>query len=620
MERLLTLDIESYFSDDYSLTKMTTLEYISDPRFWMHGIGIKIRSSPAFFMPDIDAAVSLLRTLTDHTLLCHNTMFDATALQHHYGLTFARYADTRAMCQGFNPHGSASLAELAKALWPNDETKRKGKELADFKGKKELTDEELEVIGNYCINDVDLTYEAYQAMAWYPEAERDVIDLTCRLYIEPHLILNKQAVENHKAELQAERVAAIEASGHDRAIFASNAKFAALLEDLKLQVPLKISKTTGKQTVALAKDDLPFITLQANNPQHDALWQARRLVKSTQEVSRCTRFLAAAEIDKGKMRVPLRYFAAHTGRFGGAEKINLQNLGRGSTLRTALCAPEGHFVYVRDLSQIEARVNACNAGQEDLVEQFRQGIDVYSSFASTIYGRTIDRKRTALDEEGNEITPDYIEGFVGKVCILGLGYQMGADRFRLTLAVGAMGGPPVYFERSKCYDIVNKYRATNLAISTFWDICNRYIYDMQKPHTDYTDGCLRIMHNRIILPNGMSLSYPHLEHRATAKGNGIDVYRNQHGWTPIYGGKLCENIIQALARIVITDHMTAIDKELDGYGHVVLNVHDEILVVAPDKDPAAIDNLMAEIMNVPPSWMPELPVDSEGGYAINYSK
>ena len=616
---LITLDLETYFDDSYSLSRMTTLEYISDARFKIHGLGIKHNAAPTTWHTDIPSAISHLAQYTDCTLLCHNTQFDGTALQYHFGLEFKRYADTRAMCQGFSPHGPASLAELAKLLWPNDESMRKGDELYESKGIQDLDEDALAVLGKYCINDVDLTYAAFMAMPWYPESELDVIDLTCRMFITPHLQLDHNAVKAHQENLEIARVNALEATGHDKTVFSSNPKFAALLEEHGIQVPIKTSKTTGKPTFALAKNDLDFIKIQADHPELDSLWKARKLCKSTQEVSRCKRFLSAAEIDKGKMRVPLRYFAAHTGRWGGAEKINLQNLGRGSALRTALVAPKDHFVYVRDLSQIEARINACNAGQTDLVEQFRRGEDVYSVFASTIYGRPIDRNRIVIDENGVETQPDKTEGFVGKVCILGLGYEMGADTFRLTLATGAMG-QAIYFDRARCYDIVNKYRATNPAIQAFWSTCNKYIYDMQNPNTNYTDGCLTIMYNRIILPNGMALTYPHLERREVASGRDITVYKNRNGWTSIYGGKLCENIIQALARIVITDYMIAIDKALDGYGHVVLNVHDEILTVAPDKDPEAVDSVMADVMKVPPAWMPTLPVDSDGGYAISYSK
>ena len=620
MGRIITLDIETYFDKTYSLKRMTTLEYISDSRFKIHGIGFKIDDQPAQWSSNIVETIAYLSLFKNDTLLCHNTQFDATALQYHFDLTFKHYADTRAMCQGFNPHGSASLEELAKLLWPDDQSKRKGEELSTFEGICTLDDDQESILSNYCINDVNLTYEAFQSMAWYPQSEREVIDLTCRMFVIPNLYLDVEAVKEHQETLQTERLAAVEKTGLDQIQFSSNQKFAALLESKDIKVPTKISKTTGNPTFALAKNDLEFINLQANNPHLNDLWTARRLTKSTQEITRCNRFIEAANRDNGKMRIPLRYFAAHTGRWGGAEKINMQNLGRKSALRKALCAPKNHFVYVRDLSQIEARINACNAGQDNLIEQFRSGQDVYSIFASTIYNRTIDRNKTILDENNQEIKPDATEGFVGKVCVLALGYGMGADTFRLTLAVGAMGGEPVYFSRSQCYDIVRKYRATNHAISAFWDICDRYIYDMQNPRTNYVDGCLHILHNRIVLPNGMALSYPHLEHRPTAKGPGINVYHNRHGWTNIYGGKLCENIVQALARIVITDYMTAIDKELNGYGHVVHNVHDEILVVAPDENPQSVDNVMADVMKIPPSWMPDLPVDSDGGYAINYSK
>ncbi|WP_286296502.1 DNA polymerase [Polynucleobacter sp. TUM22923] len=104
--------------------------------------------------------------------------------------------------------------------------------------------------------------------------------------------------------------------------------------------------------------------------------------------------------------------AAHTGRWGGADKINLQNLpsrgANGGKLKKAIMAPKGYLMIDADSAQIEARVLAWLAGQDDLTEAFKNGQDIYSIMASAIYGKEV-----------SEITKE--ERFVGKTTILGAG-------------------------------------------------------------------------------------------------------------------------------------------------------------------------------------------------------
>lgn len=619
---LITLDLETYYNkaEKYSLENMTMLDYIADERFFIFGATVKIDDAPAEWVEGADNVFYAARTFSRYPLLGHNLRFDGLVLQYFEGIRFPYYYDTRDMARGLNPHADASLAALCKMLWPNDKTKRKGEELASFDGKRFLTREEMAVLGNYANNDGEITYEAFKAMPWYPQTELDLIDLTIKMWLNPRLRLNKERVEAHRINVVTEKEEAVAKTPYEKSTFSSGDKFAEMLKrDFNITPPRKISKTTGKPTWAFAKKDLAFINLRANHPEMDHIWQAKTLVSSTQEDSRAVRLLRAAELDNGLLRVPLAYYAAHTGRFGGTEKINLQNFKRDSELRKAIEALDDQVIVVRDQSQIEARMNATVAGQLDLILQFANREDVYSKFATRVYNRPIDRKRVIVDAHGNEVKPDFIEGFVGKICVLGLGYSMGAPTFRNTMAVGAMGGPPVYFTEAEAFNIVNTYRASNHKIVEFWSHCERFIFDMACPNTNYEWGPLRIQTGRIVLPNGMALTYPGLKQAVTASGPQW-IYHGRKGWKSIYGGKLCENIIQALARIIIAANMVAIEKELDGLGHVVSQVHDEILVVGPENQAKEIDQVMAEIMNTPPSWLPDLPIDSEGGWAKQYSK
>jgi len=237
---------------------------------------------------------------------------------------------------------------------------------------------------------------------------------------------------------------AITNSGLPREVLASNQKFTTAIEDLGITVPTKRSPNTGLSIPAFGKNDAGWKQLVSMYPEHQHIWDGRVAVKSRINETRASRFLAAADPATNTLPAPLRYYAAHTGRFGGTDKLNLQNLPRGSELRKCLVAPEGHLVYVADLSNIEARMLAWLAGQDDLLAQFANGEDIYSNFAATVYDRPINKN------------DDPTERFVGKTAILGLGYGMGAAKFKATLAAGA-AGPSLLYTDAQAAAVVTKY-------------------------------------------------------------------------------------------------------------------------------------------------------------------
>ena len=127
------------------------------------------------------------------------------------------------------------------------------------------------------------------------------------------------------------------------------------------------------------------------------------------------------------------------------------------------------------------------------------------------------------------------------------------------------------------------------------------------------------------MPNGMYLNYPGLRWIENEKtGRSEIVYWNGKYETNIYGGKLIENIIQALARIVIAEQIVKVNRWLESFGdgvsRVILTVHDEIIALFPDKNPEETLSIMLEMMRVPPDWCADLPLDSEGGFDVCYSK
>jgi DNA polymerase len=313
----------------------------------------------------------------------------------------------------------------------------------------------------------------------------------------------------------------------------------------------------------------------------------------------------------------LNYYGAHTGRFSGGDKLNLQNLpARGNTtIRRALRAPEGELLISCDSSQIEARTVAWLAGQEDLLGAFREGRDVYSEFATEVYLRTITKA-------------DKVERFVGKTCVLGLGYGMGAEKFRRTLEIG-QGGINVVIDINEAERIVRLYRQKNWKIVQFWQKCGNALKDMLYGGENALHPQVRYDKRGIRMPNGFYVQYPAL--RETANGfmyiSDARTYQkaikdrvltgsppDDIAWTRIYGGKVTENIVQALAALAIREQMAAAGLHFK----VAFQVHDEIIIAVPEDNALADQAKLEALMSVAPKWAPDLPVACESGMAANY--
>jgi len=593
------LDFETYYDVQLSLSKMSTVQYVNHPDFKVWGVGIKVEDGPTEWYNEEETPEILSQIDWDNTaVVCHNTLFDAYILTQYYGYKPAFYYDTAAMSRGLYPNMSASLANAVRRQFPNDETMRKGEELVNAKGVRDLDPELDAQIGGYCIQDVDLTYALFQDyMPLYPDKELRIIDLTVRMFVEPRLMLDRGLLTTYKEEIATRTEQAIQASGTTREVLASQVKFKEHLESLGITVPTKKSPTTGKQIPAFGKNDSAYIQMCKMYPEHNNIWEAREFVKSRIEETRAQRFIDSTNPD-GTFSVPLRYYAAHTGRFGGSDKINLQNLPRGSTLRRAIMAPEGQRLYIADLSNIEARMLAWLSKEHDLVEAFRTGRDVYCEFASQIYGRTVTKD-------------DKLERYVGKTAILGLGYGMGADKFKQTLKTGS---PSVDVSDSVAQQIVMQYRGMYPNIPRLWSGMKDALFQMLNPRSvGMMYGPLTIKMRALELPNEMALNYPNLRFEA-----GQFIYNTDRDYVRTHGPRVTENVVQALARLVITDQMLDIQSlpQVD----IVLQVHDEIIAIGSKQDSDATMNQILEIMRTPPEWCDDLPLDAEGGVSKVYDK
>ena len=597
---LITLDFETYYDVRLSLSKMSTVQYVQDGEFKVWGVGVKFNDEDTVWIPEDEVKEFLEQIDWDNAaLVCHNTLFDAYILTQVFGVYAKYYYDTAAMSRGLFPNESAALKNVCTRLYPDNPSMRKGEELVNAKGIRDLDPQLDEQIGGYCIQDVDLTYAIFNKMRHeFPQSEFDLMDLTIRMFVEPKLTLDRALLYTYKDQIAAETAQKIEASGTTREILASQQKFANFLEELDITVPTKRSPTTGKMIPAFGKKDSAYIQMCNMYPQYKHVWDAREAVKSRLEETRAERLLQSVNPD-GSFSVPLRYYAAHTGRFGGSEKINLQNLPRESQLRNAITCKDPELLYIADLSNIEARMLAWLSGQEDLLNAFARGEDVYCQFASQIYNRPITKDNK-------------LERYVGKTAILGLGYGMGAEKFQYTLASGS---PSVDVNIDTARSIVQQYRGTYYNIPRLWSVCKQLLFSMMdRNQIGNIYGPLSVSNNAIKLPNAMFLKYPSLQYI-----NGEFLYKGRNdSMIRTHGPRVCENIIQALARIVITDQILAVHNTsgLD----VVLTVHDEIISLASKENPnETLDQILA-IMKKPPDWCPDLPLDAEGHFGKVYSK
>ena len=594
------LDFETYYDTEVSLSKITTLQYVHHPDFKIWGVGVKLNDEPTEWYGEDDYLDALQQIpWEDCAVICHNTLFDAYILTQHLGLYPAYYYDTAAMARGLYPNQSAALKAVAERVFPNDETMRKGEELVNAKGIRDLPPDIEKQIAGYCIQDVDLTYAIFNKFIQdYPADELDVIDLTCRMYVEPKLTLNRELLLKHLEDTKVRTAQLIEDSGVTREVLASQKKFAEHLESLDIVVPTKKSPNTGKQIPAFSKTDSAYIQMQNVYPEYKHIWDAREAVKSRLEETRAQRFLENINPD-GTFPVPLRYYAAHTGRFGGTESLNLQNLPRGSVLRKALTAPEGQRLFVADLSNIEARMLAWLANQEDLLDAFAAGRDVYSEFASQIYGRPVTKA-------------DKLERYVGKTAILGLGYGMGHEKFRYTLKTGS---PSVDVSLMTALSVVTQYRAMYPNIPRLWAAFKEHLYTMAAGgnNTGLPYGPLIVRGRAIELPNKMRLQYPELSFLS-----GEFTYNSGKSITRTYGARMVENVVQALARAVIVEQMLAVNKMPEV--SVVLQVHDEIISIGSNVDADETLAKIIDIMKTPPLWCSTLPLDAEGDHSQQYDK
>lgn len=624
--KIVTFDAETYYDREYSLSKITTEDYVRSPLFELIGFAIKVNDGPTQWVPKPECAAFLKSfDWSDAMVVCQNTAFDGAILNWLYGVKPKVWADTLGMSRALYPHDKAhSLKAQAERMGVGV----KGEEVLNAIGKRyaDFYDAELARYAAYCINDVELTYDIFMKYmeAGFPKQEMKLIDLTLRMFIEPVLELDAEKLRDHLEEVRDLKqtlmysVRAMLSTDSDlevrqsmweldndglKKLLMSNDKFANVLQSLGVDPPTKVSPTTGKVAWAFAKTDEAFKALEDHHdPRVQAVVAARLGNKTTLEETRTERFIAMA--GRGKFPVPLRYYGAHSGRWSGQDSVNLQNLpSRGANagkIKKAILAPEGYVVIDCDSAQIEARVLAWLAGQDDLVQAFRNKQDVYKLMASKIYSVPIE----SIDKTQRQ---------VGKTVVLGAGYGVGHVKLQGFLKNQA--GVEVTLAEAK--RIIDTYRSTSYKIAEFWQKAGDALNSLMMGYTDTIDavGLIKAIPGKgLTLPSGLHIQYPGLRKITNDDGKTELVYTSKGLPVRIYGGKVVENICQAVARQVVAEQMLRVSKRYKA----VLTVHDAVAIIAKKEEAAEAQAYLEECMSWNPAWAVGLPLSCESGVGESY--
>ena len=645
-DRIITIDFETRWDKrDYTLSKMTTEEYIRDPRFIAFGACLREFGTDAPIvwvrgdeLGDVLGGVDWSRT----AVLAHNAQFDVSILEWRYGVQPCFIFDSLSMARALRGvEVGNSLAKLAEDFG----LPAKGKAVHSTDGLETLTPEIEKELADYCKHDVFLCEEVFKRLSkGYPAKELRLIDMTLKMYTRPVLQLDQNMLMDAIEEEREKREGLLQRLGVDEAVLASNPQFAQALKALGVEPPTKVSKTTGKRTLALAKNDALFqALLNGSNEEVAALCEARLKVKSTTERTRAQRFLEISK--RGALPVPLSYYGASTGRWTASKgsAINMQNLKRGSFLRKAIMAPINMQLAVGDLSQIEPRVLAWLADYEELLNIFRSGGDPYAQFGAQMFGIP------GMTKDSHPI-----ERQSAKSALLGAGYGLGWASFAQQLLVGFLGAPPLRYTKADAKKlgvtgdaikafianedyvkrmeeiphictteellvhcitakaIIDKYRAAAWPVKTFWGMMEEMLVRCLAGGEEMVYKCLTFRKEEIVLPNGMRILYPNLRQEKDEKGAKRWVYGPEA--TPLYGGKITNNVVQGTARIVMTDGMLRVSKRY----FVAGTVHDEQIAVVPEDGAKEAFAWMLEQMTAEPSYMPGIPLAADGGVHRRY--
>lgn len=663
----LTLDFETYYDKNYSLSKkdITTQDYIMSTQFAPLMASLKFGENPAYVV-EAENLAAHFATLdwADIALVNHNSIFDASILWWRYGYRPAMLIDTMSMAQSLGVPlltGSASLDKCIGLLREAGyQVPQKGKEVISALGKhrSDFTSAEWEAYKQYCLKDTEITWFLFKVLKQFvPNRELQYQDMMLRCYTEPMLKVHQPTVEYElaRAKLYKEQQLTdlCKRLGVSQDAISvklrSNDKFAILLRDFggvtqaeadggavgKFIIPQKVSEITGKLTWAFGKKDVAFKDLcEMDDPDISVLCQARLAAKSSIDETRAAAFLKYAA--HGFLPMGYKIGGAHTNRASGgsAGSANMQNLpagrrkGQTDLLRRSIVAHDGMAVVNYDASQIEARVLCYVAGQDDVLDLFAKGEDVYSDTAATLYGVPYAEIVAGRKSNDPETAAHYTAlRFGGKTANLGLGYGQGYVGYKnYALLTGGIN-----IDLTEAKRIVTLWRRKYHKVANFWKLCEtalkimmnggQMVFGGRDDKLVFADGTRQFLGRRvpgIRMPNGLWLNYPNLRYELL-DGKQQMVY-DKVGYngkpvvTKVYGSLVTENIVQAIAFAVLKEQGLQIHARYP----IKMNTHDEWVAVVYREQVTAAAAFMQRCMTTPPTWLEGIPLGTEGGWAQSY--
>jgi DNA polymerase len=623
----LVLDFETFFDKKYSLKKLSTIEYIEDPRFEILGLAYLRLGSVARFEPKAAVALGDFQQeygpdLEGVTVVCHNARFDCTILARKFGIKPPFIIDTMNLSAHLDARNKHSLEKVAERLKLN----AKGDTKAFLKlHAADLVGEKLDLMTAYATNDAKLEGRLLEILLPHltrPEIELRLIRHTLRLFIEPELAFDPEYGLELLAKMEAEIDAAVVPTGLDRETISANLAFAEKLGEALAAVGEKIPTKQGKRgpIPALAKTDTQLDGMK-NHPDAivRALIRARQAVKSWPlHIKRIKAMAAQSECCGGLFPNALKYYGAHTGRWAGGEGTNSCNLptregGLASEVKHCLVARPGTILILADAAQIEARGVAWEAGQQDLMDAFRDGTDIYSAFASEVLG--VEVHKPAKEDADYQFM--YTRRQMGKQAILALGYGMGPSKFIDRLEKTPETRELVQsgqVDAALCDRLVQTYRQQYSLIPKLWydtEAAFRHTVDTGQPTLLKNLRINKIRTTAVItLPSGRRLFYPHVV--ITGRGRMSEL---RYHWGHLWGGTLIENITQAISRDVLAEAILYVE---DHGFRVAHHCYDSIVAAVPLERKEEALACVSDAFKRVPLWATGWPLDVEAKIADKY--
>lgn len=650
--RTIVVDFETYYDSEYTLRggKLSIPEYIHDIRFFVFGMAVHDGKRKYWV-----AADEVPQWLADHAsdiLVAHNGYFDFAIMAWHYQFIPAYMIDTLLLAN--HVLGSAreaggggnGLAALASRLGLSG-----AKGSVEMSGVREPSEAQMASLVAYALQDVQLEWEVLNTLlpqVTNQDFELWLLDHTLRIYIEKPLPVDLAKIAKTRVLINTRREERLAAGGVAPSVLSSNKQFGiALSKRLKaagVTIPMKAGKKG--QIIALAKGDAAFLALAEHSCKYVSDLVRARLVErsSTQALARLNTLERNASLG---IPVHLVYYGAHTGRFSAGGGFNFQNLTNpdratdpvdreiASSIREAIIAGIGNVFVADDAAQIEARGLAWLAGQQDILDAFASGADLYSAFISEVLGEEI---RKPKESDAPDIAKHLkLMRHVGKESVLGLGYQMGVDKFMFTLrsrnrdVAKLIDAGKITVEMAA--DIVSHYRKKYTNIVEFWDELNRAFHKARNGIRTrvgflefYKVGPQAV---GIILPSGRTLFYRNivaereegqrtfLNMRARGQQSKPRIEWRHGSGQKIYGGLLAENVTQAISRDILAEGIFAAEQA--GYP-VAIHVHDEIVVKVPEEQGQEALDFLNKTLSTPPVWAPGIVLGAEGKIAYSLTK